>query len=148
MKKLAAFGLVTILGYMVFPPTLYSQQIKPPALNLALIKSGYAFAQFENRPVSELSKLLYLIDRLGERDVEIRYGSHSYRSKLISGIARWYLSRHYKKERAEDWLQKWCYRTLRSGNPVWIKLDDGSLRSAKEVIKEELDHLGLLSGKL
>lgn len=132
-----------------FPQTAKAQEISPPpAPVLGFVQqpaASRALQRFQKRPVSELSKLIYLVDRLGETKVDVVYEKKSYSSQLVLPVARWYLNAHYnKKDSAENWLSKWCYRSLGSGETVWVKYQDGSLREARDLLLEELDRLDSL----
>lgn len=111
-------------------------------LELIPMSQSRAFAQFQSRQESELSKLLYLVDRLGESNIkEVVYEGRSYNPLFISGIARMFLGTHYGKESAETWLSKWCYRTVASGQPIWVVLKNGDRLRAKDILLGELNKL-------
>ncbi len=148
MRKVTPPSASALLILLLLSSNLFASEVavpQPAAPGLQIpdpIMQSRALQRFQNRPLSELSKLLYLVDRLGETDVQIVYEKNTYYSKLVLPVARWYVSQHYdKKDSAEDWLSKWCYRSLGSGEPVWVKYKDGSLRSARDLLLEELDQL-------
>lgn len=135
--KLAA--LSSFLCSVYFIPQSHSQTA---SLELTPLAQSRAFQQFQNRDDSERSKLLFLVDRLSESNIkEIMYEGRAYHPMLVTGIARLYLSRHYEQEPAEGWLSKWCFRTIRKGEPVWVKLANGECVNAKEVLLGELEKL-------
>lgn len=142
--------LFVLTGIAVFSaapaPVSFSQSA---SLELVPLSQSRAYAQFENRDASERSKLLFLVDRLAESNIkEIVYEGRGYHPLFVTGLARLYLSRHYKEEEAEGWLAKWCFRTIKSGAPVWVKLKNGDMMNAKEVLMEELDKLEETSAKV
>lgn len=148
MRKVVTPSALALLTLFALSANLFASEVPtPPSSTPGLqipgpMPQSRALQRFQNRPVSELSKLLYLVDRLGETDVQIVYEKNTYYSKLVLPVARWYLSQHYdKKDSAEAWLSKWCYRSLGSGEPVLVKYKDGSLRSARDLLLEELDQL-------
>ncbi|MBI4387965.1 MAG: hypothetical protein HY582_02855 [Candidatus Omnitrophica bacterium] len=100
-----------------------------------------AFEQYLKRPQNELSKLLYLVDRFGDTDIEILYENTYYKAPLVSRTVRFFLAIHYKGETAEHWIKQWCTTSIPSGKPVWAKLPDGSFKLARELFLEELDSL-------
>ncbi len=100
-----------------------------------------AYKQFSGRPYSELSKIIYLIDRFGDTEVEILYDGHYYKARFVKQVARWFLFHRYKKETAEQWIQVWCHKSAFSGNLIWVKLPDKSMRPAREVLLAELKAL-------
>lgn len=140
--KLAALTL--IISSSVFIPQSQSQTA---ALELTPLAQSRAFEQFQNRDVSERSKLLFLVDRLNESNIkEIVYEGRAYHPLFVTGIARLYLSRHYKQEHAESWLSKFCFRTIKSGAPVLVKLQNGECVNAKEILLDELQKLETVDG--
>lgn len=144
------WSILALALNLSFSQTLQAQELAPPpspgaVLGLVQPASSRALQRFQKRPVSELSKLIYLVDRLGETKVDVVYEKKSYSSQLVLPVARWYLTAHYnKKDSAENWLSKWCYRSLGSGETVWVKYQDGSLREARDLLLEELDRLDSL----
>lgn len=144
--------LTSLLPALVFSlPSAAAQEMPPapPAPSVFTLSPpglSRAFINYRKRPASELSKLLYLVDRLGESDLQIVYEKNTYPSRIIMPVARWYLHTHYnRKDSAENWITESCYRTLGSGEPVWVKYQDGSLRQARDILLEELDLLQALS---
>ena len=119
-----------------------SQALYP---NLTPIPESPAYQQYRNRPVSELSKIIYLIDRFMDSDIEILYDGHYFDAKFSGRVARWFLATHYRKENAEQWIMRWCNTTVPEGNLIWVKLPDGSFLLAREVLLTELKKLNEIS---
>lgn len=134
---------LAVLSFLVCSGLLIPQaRGQTASLELTPLAQSRAFQQFQNRDASERSKLLFLVDRLNESNIkEIVYEGRGYHPMLVTGIARLYLSRHYEQERAKSWLSKWCFRTIRKGEPVWVKLQNGERVNAKEVLLDELEKL-------
>lgn len=101
-------------------------------------KESQAYHEFIKRSNSEHSKLLYLIDRFGDANVEIVYDGHYYSAPFVARVARWFISRNYRKEPAEKWLMRWCNTSIVTGNLIWVKLPTGKFRLAREVLLDEL----------
>jgi hypothetical protein len=101
------------------------------------LKESFAYKQFALRPYSDLSKLVYLIDRFMEADIQILYDGHYYSAKFAKQVARWFLISHYKKEKPEKWVMQWCNKTM-SGNLIWVKFSDGTLQPSREILINEL----------
>lgn len=145
------FALFSVLS--IPASNVHAQELTPPppapaAFTLPQPPVSRAFQKYQKRPVSELSKLIYLVDRIGESNLAVVYDKNTYPSQLVMPIARWYLNTHYnKKDSAENWLSKWCYRTLGSGETVWVRYEDGSLREARDILLQELDQLDSLCDK-
>ncbi len=127
---------VAFLGMMSV--TLFAQGIFAVDLSPSSPRETPAYKQFINRPYSELSKIIYLIDRFGDTEVEILYDGHYYKARFVKQVARWFLFHRYKKESAEQWIQVWCHKSAFSGSLIWVKLPDKSMRLAREVLLEEL----------
>ncbi|MBI3314128.1 MAG: hypothetical protein HYZ83_07835 [Candidatus Omnitrophica bacterium] len=106
-------------------------------------KDSQAYTEFIKRPVSEHSKLLYLIDRFGDADVQIVYDGHYFSAPFAARVARWFISRNYKKEPAQKWIMRWCNTTIARGNLIWVKLPNEKFRLAREVLVEELKSLDI-----
>lgn len=102
--------------------------------------TGPALENFRARPATEYSKLLYLIDVFANTETEIVYEGHCYKARAVSPIVRWYISKNYREEKAEDWIKKWCHRAGQ-GERIWVRLEDGRLRAARDFLLEALDKL-------
>ncbi|OGW80636.1 MAG: hypothetical protein A3G33_09895 [Omnitrophica bacterium RIFCSPLOWO2_12_FULL_44_17] len=104
-----------------------------------------AYQQFQKRPMTELSKLVYMCDRLFDSNVEVLFEDQYYSAKFAAGVSRIFVAAHYRQEKAEDWIKRWG-STSPSGKPVWVKLPDGSFKLAKDVLLAELKELNQLGG--
>ncbi len=105
------------------------------------IRESKAYKLFRTRPTSEFSKLLYLIDRFSEEDIQIVYDGHYFTTRFVSRLARWFLSRKYHSETSSEWILRWCNTTVPKGNYIWVKFPDGRFRRAREILVEELRRL-------
>jgi len=104
------------------------------------LQESQSYKEFKKRPLSEHSKLIYLIDRFGDADIEIVYDGHYFSAPFVARVTRWFLSRHYKRESAEKWVMRWCNTSI-SGNLIWVKLPDGHFRLSREILLSELKAL-------
>ena len=142
MKRLLRLSLpLWLLSFIV--PSAFAGERTPESFlaRFPAIEHTKAFEQYRSRPENELSKMLYLIDRFGETDVEILYDGKTFKTGMVARMARWFIKTHYKNEAAQTWIQQWCYRTIPSGVVVWVKGKDGSYYPAREVLLEELFRL-------
>lgn len=105
------------------------------------VRETKAYEQFRARPQSEFSKLLFLIDRFSEADIQIVYDGHYFSTRFVSRLARWFLSRKYRSETSTEWILRWCSTTVPKGNYIWVKLPDGRFRRAREILLKELQLL-------
>lgn len=112
-----------------------------PYSGLQPLLESQAYKQYRNRPVSELSKIIYLIDRFMNSDIEVLYDGHYFKAQFAGRVARWFLAAHYRKEKAEQWIMRWCNTTVPAGNLIWVKLPDGSFVLSREILLEELKKL-------
>ena len=103
-----------------------------------------AYRQYQRRPKNDLSKLLFLIDRFAQSKVEIIYDGFHFQAAQAAGMARWFLSRNYNKQTAEEWVLQWCNTTVPRGKIILVKLPDGSTELGREVLLGELEALDLL----
>ena len=100
-----------------------------------------AMQQYDLRPVSELSKILYLLDLFQGTDIVIVYDGMEYNSKVALKYSREYVARHYKNQKAKDWILKNASKSLESMKPIYVKNAEGILKPLSEVLVEELKKL-------
>ena len=105
------------------------------------IRESKAYQQYRLRPVSDFSRLIYLIDRFSACDIEIIYDGHYFKAAFAARIARWFLATNYKKEAAKTWILRYCSVTIPGGTPIYAKFPNGKFRLAREVLTEEIEGL-------
>ncbi len=88
---------------MIFSETAFAEL--PPLLE------SQAFARYRTRIKTELSKLIYLLDRFNDPQMEIKIDGNTYRSEMAFPFAKVFLAMNYRKEKADVWIQKYCYRS-------------------------------------
>lgn len=136
MKKGFLFFAVLLGLYSNFS---YSQTIFNP--DFPPIKESTAFKQFVKRPPSELSKLVYLIDRFSEAKVKINYDGFFYDAPFSAKVAKWFLARRYRSQSAEEWIMLWCNKSVPGGSLIWVIDSQENTKLAREVLFEELKTL-------
>ena len=144
MKKNGPFRIaVMMVVSLTLNTALFAEAAAPPPLysGLSHLTESQAYQQYRNRPVSELSKIIYLIDRFMNSGIEILYDGHYFSAQFSGRVARWFLATHYRKENAEQWVMRWCNTTVPAGNLIWVKLPDGKFLLAREVLLSELKKL-------
>ena len=109
--------------------------------NLPPIEESQAFAEYSVRPRSDLSQLIYLIDRFKEADVLIVYDGITVNTRFAANLAKWFLQKNYKGQTASEWILEWCMETFPTGKPIWIKDAKGNFVSSKKILFEELEKL-------
>ncbi len=151
-SKITIFSVVALVAAAIITPFIlrasaviatdsHSANLTAAIINLPPLAESKAFEQYLKRPQNDLSKLLYLVDRFGNTNIEILYENTYYKALLVSRTVRFFLAIHYKGETAEHWIKQWCTTSIPSGKPVWAKFPDGSFKLARELFLEELDSL-------
>jgi hypothetical protein len=108
---------------------------------LSPLEESSAYRQFSRRPSSELTKLLYLIDRFKDTQVIVVYDGANYEAREAARIAKKFLMSNYKKETAEFWVRKYCFRSESANRWILFKAPDGSAGKAGEILLAELELL-------
>lgn len=132
---------------LTFPAaTLHAEEMAMAAVpdssnDFPPIQESKAFQQFILKPVSELSKLIYLIDRFGESKIEVQYEDHYYAAPFVGRFVRMFLAAHYAQQSADYWLSEHAVTSMHSGKLIWLKFPDGSFKLAREVFANELKAL-------
>ena len=125
-------------GILIFSiaPTAFSSDFLPP------FQETSAYRQYLKRPKTELSKILYLLDRFKDSSVKVVYDGQKYDAKYAAGEATKYIARNYKKkEQAESWIKIHAYRSQPDGDIIYLKYPDGKYRPLRDVLLEELSLL-------
>ena len=105
------------------------------------VRESDAFHEYKKRSPSELSRILYLIDRFKGTKIEVLYEGTFYNTQVAVPIARWFLAVNYKKQTAEQWVKQYCTSTFSYGIPIRLKLPDNTFRSSRDLLLEELADL-------
>ena len=130
--------LILLIGSSFFSPVSHAA-IKN---EFGPLRESTAYAQFKMRPLNDLSRLIYLIDRFSDTGVEIIYDGNYFKAKFAGRIAMWFLSQRYRKETPEQWIMRWCNVSIPANNLIWVKMPSGKVRLAREVLMDELKALG------
>ena len=130
MKKL-------ILGW-IFAITLCGAA---EAQVLEAAEKSVAFKQYLIRPHTELSKLIYLLDRFNVPGVEMRVDGNVYSADKAFPYSKSYLAQNYKKEKAEVWIRAHCYRSRERNEIIYMRLDKENFKPARDILIEELSRL-------
>lgn len=128
---------VLILLFSFLASSLPIEAAEPAAASV-LIRETLAYKKFKSRPVSDFSKLIFLIDRFENSGVVIVYDGHQYKSKFAATVARWFLVRNYKKQTVKEWVMRWCNTSVLSGSLIWVKFPDGGFKLSREVLLAEM----------
>ena len=85
------------------------------------MRDSEAYTALKKRPLSDHSKLVYLIDRFQEADIEILYDGYYFKPPIAAQVARWFLKRYYKDETPRQWIMRWCNQTIFKNELIWVK---------------------------
>lgn len=127
--KFAVFFLVVFS----FSCALYAEI--PP------LRDSRAFKAYEKRPKTELSKLIYLIERFNIEGIEIKIDGNIYPARLAYAFARMYLGLNYSQEKAEAWIEKHCYRSPFTNEVMLVRVDGGEYGVGRDFLLRELEML-------
>ncbi len=130
MKK---FFVILFLISAVFPALAHAE--------LEPLTQSAAFKRYQARPASELSKLIYLLDRFNVPGIEIKIDGNIYPAEVAFPFAKFYLALNYRKERAEVWIQKHCYRSPFTNVIMLGRLPGEAFRPGRDMLFDGLKEL-------
>lgn len=136
MKKIVFFLLITVLA---------GSPLELAVADLTPASESEAYERFKRRKSkTELSKLLYLMDRFKVADFKVRYAGSWYDATWAMKQARSYLKRYYDGEDSSEFVHKHAYRPRFGDGIVYLKLADGEVRLLRDALLEELEILNQL----
>jgi hypothetical protein len=104
-------------------------------------KKTRAYKNYKRRPVSELSKLVYLGDLLKESGFMIVHNGMTYDPKVIAPMVRMYVQMKYRQETAKDFILKRGYRNGPSYDIIYLRDFEGKLIVLRDFLLEELKQI-------
>jgi len=132
-------------SFIVFAGALFITAQVPSALAgsaLEPLKTSAAFSQYQKRPKTELSRLIFLMDRFKGCPAEVIYNGSHYDSEFALKTAKSYMAKHYKKKQAADvWIRENAYRSDPGRQVILYKEPNGEPRPLRDVLLEELEEL-------
>lgn len=106
------------------------------------IKQSQAYQQYALRESkTELSKLLYLMDRYRQTPYIIHYEGHDYDAQAALMQARKYVAKNYQKEPAEEFIRVHAYRPKIGSSILYVKYPDGQTVLLRDILLDELKAL-------
>ena len=107
---------------------------------LGPVQDSAAYKQYVLRSnPSELSKLIYLMDRFqGAKDLEVSYEGNFYDIETARREARQYIAKNYRQETAGRFIQDHAYRPKFGNGILYVKYPDGTTRPLRDILLEEL----------
>ncbi|MCB9799989.1 MAG: hypothetical protein H6757_04445 [Candidatus Omnitrophica bacterium] len=147
MKKiLYRISVFLILLLCYAPYRMYAQSHYERLYSgFEVIEESQAYQQFLLHEKSELSKLIYLIDRFEHADVVIIYDGFRIPAQKAAPFARWFLSHNYRNQTAKEWVLQWCSRTVPRNRLIKVSLPDGNVKLARDILMDELKWLDELT---
>lgn len=128
------FRVPLLAAFLLFGESAHAsvaQYLQPP-------QESPAFKQFQQRPKSELSKLLYLMDRFRNSEFKVVYNGTEYDSKFALKETKKYIAKNYKNTPAENWIKTHAYRAQGGGDLIYLKDPTGKAYLLRDVLLEEL----------
>lgn len=101
-------------------------------LVFVLLNTGWATG-VEFRKLVAVYKTTCKLDIIG-----VKYGRREFSIATVKRFAVPYILLHVPTSSAKDWILTRCHST-KSGNLIYIKFKDGTLRPASSVLLEQLD---------
>ncbi len=105
------------------------------------IRESKAYERFSKRTLCDASKLIYLIDRFADSEIKIVYDQQNYETAFVGTVARWFFARNYRKQTPRDWIMNWCNVSVITGRLIYVKLPDGRMLLARDVLLNEIDEI-------
>jgi len=133
VKKIFIFGLLVCI--IAALPFIVVQD------SFAFVSDSPALQQYLLRPHTELSKIIYLIDRFKELDPQLSYEGATYTAQQAHGYVMDYVATHYRGEDAKAWISEHAYRSLSKREIIYIRLENGKWKQLNKVLLDELKAL-------
>jgi len=106
------------------------------------LENSDAFNRYIKRQPTEISKLVYLIDRFRDMNAVIIYDGNEHKADEAADYARRYLRQYYDtNQTAVNFIKLHAVRSSPGGEIIYIKFPDGKVRPLKDVLLEELKML-------
>ncbi len=128
-------------------PSVQSVSLPPGSAVLVPVQESEAFKRYQNRKKSELSKLIYLMDRFRGTGYTVIYDGIEYTSDQAALESRKYIAKNYKQEEALSWVRNNAYRSSPGGNVIQVKTPQGEVQLLRDVLVSELEMLQRVEGR-
>ncbi len=151
LRGLIIFGFFILVSTPTFAanhPEKDTELLTPTfPLGLQSIDKSAAYQDFLRHPISERSKMLYLIERFKDANAEIDYGGHYYKPHDIASFVQMFIATHFdQSETAERWINEYGNRSIPAGDPIWI-CSNGRFYRSKDILIQELNGLDKVLSK-
>ena len=119
MKRVALM-LFAMTCLLLNAAAVHAEEKTPLYPGFPALRETKAYKKFSTRTYSEFSKILYLIDRYSDSQVLINYEDQNYTAPFCTTVARWFLSRNYKKQTAKEWIKQWCTKSIFANKTIFV----------------------------
>lgn len=99
-----------------------------------------AYQKYQNRPKTELSKLIYLMDLFKGSDYKVVFNKMEYDSTAALQSVKNYIAKHYHNENALKWITQHSYRSP-EGQIIYLKGVEGKPEILRDALTRELKAL-------
>ena len=115
----------------------------PPSLQSSVneVKVSAAMRNYDRRPKTELSKLIYLMDVYRNTGYLVIHDSVEYEPQVALRKAKDYIQRNYRKQAAERWVKEHAYRSKSSGEIIYLKSPKGEIEPLRDALLRQLQGL-------
>lgn len=104
-------------------------------------KTSAAYTNYQKRPKTELSKLIYLMDYFRGTGYQVIFNNQYYDSATSLQHAKNYIAKHYRNENAAHWVSDNAYRS-NGGQVIYLVSPDGKKEILRDALVRELKALG------
>lgn len=137
MKKIAA----GMLAFIILTSSPVWAGVSDEDFGIPDIRGSVAYKNYLMRPTTELSKLLFLLERLSEAKFQVLYAKAYYDVDFVAPLARWFLKYRYTNQTAEKWIALYCSTTVLSRERIWVRLENKKFVLSRDVLMDELRRL-------
>lgn len=140
MMTAKPFRLTILLLCIAALPVAAENSYQPFYSGLTPVQESKAFKILVSRiPVTDIAILHYLIDRFEKSEIRIHYDDLKVAAPFAAKVAHWFLVTRYKNETPEQWILRWCNKTIIKNNLIWVELPGGEFLLSREILFRELD---------
>ncbi len=108
---------------------------------LGPIEESLAYKRYQSRPQTELSKLIYVMDRFNVPGVEVKVDDSTFSADKVFPFWKVNLRVSYDEEAAEEWIQRYCYRSDDTNEVIYMRTGNEDFKPARDSFLEELNRL-------
>lgn len=111
------------------------------AQSLGSIENSTAYNRYQSRAKTKLSELIYLMDRFNVPGVEVNLDGNIFPAEKAFPYLKINLNVSYEQETAEDWINRYCYRSDETNKVIYMRVNDGGFKPMRDIFLKELQNL-------